>query len=216
MKAIPKYKHDHSRILELSDSGLKQHEIAMRLRCSLSTVNRTIRLRHVDKPVISEWEYLVKSFDERIVPEPNTGCWLWTADLYNNGYGRFFTHKFRGRKHSLAHRFSYLRFKGEFDESLMVMHKCDTRACVNPDHLTLGTALDNQHDKLRKGRSYNQLKTHCKHGHEFTPENTKINNRGNRECKTCAYLSVKRYTSENREKVREQARINYWKRKNKS
>jgi hypothetical protein len=85
--------------------------------------------------------------------EPNTGCWLWTGTHDRAGYGRVLRGvKGKDRRMASAHRSAWLAFRG-FDAAEMdVCHRCDTPPCVNPDHLFLGTARDNVHDSIRKGR----------------------------------------------------------------
>ena len=96
---------------------------------------------------------LLERFEEKYMTEPNTGCWLWSASsLPNNSYGQFY---FKG-KVQLAHRVSYILFKGEVG-SLCVLHKCDIQCCVNPDHLFLGTYKDNANDRDRKDRGANMV-----------------------------------------------------------
>jgi hypothetical protein len=73
-------------------------------------------------------------------------CWLWTASLDEDGYGRFTSPE------RLAHRFAYRYYKGELVPGLMVLHSCDVRACCNPEHLRLGTAKENSNDCLSRGR----------------------------------------------------------------
>ena len=82
-----------------------------------------------------------------------TGCWLWTASTDQKGYG----HLRHGGKDYKAHRLSYEFFKGPIPEGegfhgTCVLHTCDTPNCVNPEHLTLGTNLDNILDMRAKGR----------------------------------------------------------------
>ncbi|MEN5115875.1 HNH endonuclease signature motif containing protein [Luteimonas sp. TWI662] len=86
---------------------------------------------------------------ERSIPVPEAGCWLWTRSVGSNGYGRDST-----GKHSYveAHRSSFIAFKGQIPDGLCVCHRCDTPSCVNPDHLFLGTRSENLRDAYRKGR----------------------------------------------------------------
>lgn len=103
---------------------------------------------------------------ERIVknsiPEPNTGCWLWTACTDKGGYGKITVgRKYLGtRKVDKAHAVSYREFIGP-TKGLCVLHRCDTPSCVNPAHLWLGTNLDNMRDAKAKGRKYVKRENGC-------------------------------------------------------
>lgn len=85
-------------------------------------------------------------------------CWLWTASVDKDGYGVFsVTLPPDGgparQRHTRAHRFVWESELGSLPRGMMVMHSCDTPRCVNPAHLSLGTALDNNGDAAAKGRS---------------------------------------------------------------
>ena len=77
------------------------------------------------------------------------GCWFWLASTDRGGYGQFNT----GDGMKKAHVFSYMLHKGRVPDGKLVCHSCDNPACVKPDHLWLGTYLENNHDMIRKGRA---------------------------------------------------------------
>jgi len=77
------------------------------------------------------------------------GCWEWQAGCLTTGYGAGYHSK---NNQYRCHRYSYEYFFGKIPDGLMVLHSCDNRKCVRPDHLFLGTAKDNTHDCISKGR----------------------------------------------------------------
>jgi hypothetical protein len=87
-------------------------------------------------------------FEEKFIPEPNSGCWLWLACIQGFGYGCFGM----GQKREQAHRASLMIYKGADLRGKIVLHKCDTPSCVNPDHLRVGSHADNIRDMHAKGR----------------------------------------------------------------
>lgn len=89
----------------------------------------------------------LKRFWNKVINQGNN-CWSWKASK-EAGYGRML---FDG-KLQLAHRISYQIHYGPLDDDICVLHTCDNRECTNPNHLFLGTRLDNNRDRQRKGRS---------------------------------------------------------------
>lgn len=101
------------------------------IRGDLSRLER--RLRHHMMPALS-------------------GCWLWTGSKFPNGYGCFSDRRFDRHRSVGAHRIAWEVWRGKIPQGLFVCHSCDIKACINPDHLFLGTASDNTQDGWRKGR----------------------------------------------------------------
>ena len=101
---------------------------------------------------------LQERFDAKYVPEPNSGCWLWSAAVTPSGGAKgkppkaFYGTILVGRRGTLAHRVSYQLHCGHIPSGMSVLHTCDVPLCVNPEHLFLGTQTDNMRDCVAKGR----------------------------------------------------------------
>lgn len=93
-------------------------------------------------------EELKKRLNERCAINEFTGCWEWTRSSNGSGYGSF---NFNG-VHTTAHRQSYMAYKGEIPQGIIVCHTCDNKKCINPEHLFLGTYKDNYRDAVSKGK----------------------------------------------------------------
>lgn len=92
---------------------------------------------------------MVSNFISKYKINDETGCWEWTASIMNSGYGQFLP---TNGVCVSAHRFSWVLHNGKICDGLYVLHKCDNKICVNPEHLFLGTAHDNLVDAVKKGR----------------------------------------------------------------
>ena len=105
-------------------------------------------------------------------------CWEWRASKLRDGYGNFWLD---GRVR-LAHRVAYELVREPIPEGLVIDHLCRNRGCVNPAHMEAVTPAVN--NSVERAHLVNRTKTHCKHGHEFTPENTGRFG-GRRYCREC-------------------------------
>lgn len=85
-------------------------------------------------------------FDTKI--DKTDYCWWWMGSKQSQGYGDF---RYEGKRY-VAHRLSYELTYGPFPKELSVLHRCDNPSCVRPEHLFLGTQLDNMRDRMHKGR----------------------------------------------------------------
>jgi hypothetical protein len=124
----------------------------------------TATATHVGKDVPDEialplvWARMLKK-----IRKAESGCWLWTGYIMPLGYVQVSYRGGRGKAHHIA----YWANKGPVPEGMVVMHSCDVRHCLNPDHLSLGTQSENIIDAVKKGRQFHRAKTHCPKGHAY-------------------------------------------------
>lgn len=100
--------------------------------------------------MIQHWKRrpVEQRFWERV--QKSGGCWIWRGPFMKNGYGSIGMGGREGRR-EYAHRLSWILANGPIVDGLYVLHRCDVKACVRPDHLFLGTHADNMRDKALKG-----------------------------------------------------------------
>lgn len=148
----------------------------------------------------------------RVRKDEATGCWVWTGPYWRSrkspgnryGYTSLYFPETQKSKTIGTHKAMWLALHGKPEKGMCVCHKCDNPLCCNPDHLWLGTHLENMADCRAKNRYYYANLTHCKRGHEFNEENTYIIKTkgeafGLRACKACQNLLQKERYHRNRE-----------------
>jgi len=133
-------------------------------------------------------ERLPMRFWDKVIPEPNSGCWIWTAASCPKGYGRISI----DRSPRMVHRVAYTALVGAIPDGLHLDHLCRTPSCCNPVHLE---PVTNAVNTARGLAGINNLtKTHCPSGHPYSTENTRmIHNalgRASRICKRCRRWTV--------------------------
>lgn len=123
----------------------------------------------------------------RILKDRN-GCWNYTRSKSKKGYGKLSA----WGKFMLAHRVSYIVFRGEIPKGLFLDHLCRNPSCINPKHLEIVTNREN----ILRGEGIpakNYRKIQCIHGHPFDKENTGYKPDGRRMCLTCKSNHNKKY-----------------------
>lgn len=182
-------KTEESQIIKEYFNGLSAVRLAAKYKCAHGTIDNILKENNV----------YMKPPNVSNPPEQNfakhykilfNGCWQWTGYIEKNGYTRFQIHYPRRNgkrtkpKRIPAHRFSYELKYGKIPEGKHIHHICHNPSCVNPDHLKViskakHALLDNTITAI------NARKTHCKRGHEFTPENAYMIPSGGRACRAC-------------------------------
>lgn len=138
--------------------------------------------------ISTRWPSTYERFQDKYIPEPNSGCWIWVGACSGSGYAWFWD----SGKYFLAHRWSYEYHVEAIPEKLTIDHLCRVKTCVNPVHLEAVT----QRENTLRGNTMagaNSRKTHCKHGHPFSISNTAYRSDGNRRCRYCGKLRKAAY-----------------------
>ena len=100
---------------------------------------------------------MTETLERLSIPEPNSGCLLWMgACNQRTGYGMVYlkrTYDGIPRKTRRAHQMAYELAHGPIPRGMVVRHKCDVRLCIAPNHLEVGTVLDNLNDMYSRSRN---------------------------------------------------------------
>lgn len=137
---------------------------------------------------------LDERFDEKWMPEPMSGCWLWLGSKNGAGYGTIE----RDGRTFMAHRYSYERAVGPIPEGLVLDHLCRTPSCVNPEHLeavTHGENILRGREAIADGALPQRRRTHCAKGHVLRGENVSVGEDGIKRCRQCQMLRCARIRS---------------------
>lgn len=137
-----------------------------------------VKFGYMKDETLTDKQKLLRYLIDRV--EVVNDCWEWQGYLVK-GYA--YTRSPFDMKSTRMHRLTYEVFKKPIDEQMVLDHLCRDRKCLNPDHLEEVTLVEN----VMRGESQhakNARKTHCKHGHSFSEENT-YRYQGKRMCRAC-------------------------------
>lgn len=121
------------------------------------------------------WDFVQKGHER--------DCWVWTGATIKKGYGAWSGEGIR----SLAHRHSWSIVNGPIPDGMWVLHHCDNPPCVNPNHLYLGTVIENVQDMIARNRNHVPArKEYCKNGHLKRGPNLRVVGKKKQViCRTC-------------------------------
>lgn len=181
--------------------------------CSRDCGNRSRR-----SPGLFSPDELWARLEERSMPIPFSGCQVWLGAVMSNGYGNMYLGGGESNpRYEAAHRVAYRLTHGPIPPDRELDHDCRVRICLNPDHLTPVTHLENMarmvisasgRKRLRTAssmslairRTKNAERSQCLHGHALTPENTHVLQSGMRVCRACRAATQSRYRASHQAK----------------
>lgn len=103
-------------------------------------------------------ETAAQRLEKRTIRDPHPkGCWLWSGSHNQHGYGKFAWIRNGKKAWMYAHRTAWEVHRGPIPEGMHVLHQCDNTGCVNPDHLRLGTHVENMEEKFLRCRDSRAL-----------------------------------------------------------
>lgn len=140
---------------------------------------------------------------ELFIPEPNSGCWLWIGQL-THGRASLIRRIDGKRTNMSVSRMVWQETNGDIPTDKWVLHRCDMGACVNPEHLYLGTHKDNMRDMAAHGKLKRPRKTHCPRGHRYTRYSYPYQNTF-QVCLVCNREKCKAYYVRTRERLQTEA-----------
>lgn len=123
---------------------------------------------------------LAPRFWKRVDVREDSACWEFDGPTLESGHKRY-----DSPAGMVAHRYAWALTHGRLPTSdEVVRHRCDNPPCSNPSHLQIGAQVNNVADMIDRGRA-SFTRTHCRNGHERTPENTALRKNGERRCRIC-------------------------------